>query len=238
MAEQAEKTLSAEEKRLNRQINHFVMRYMWQVVRGRKREDTHTIYVELGTSRERYTRAINTGMVRYGKEELITLQRQTGLRGEIFTGEVRFKCPYTVKLKDKDDTGETLKVPDITTEEWEQLFKWRQERKNLSEGSDQQGNCQTDIYEKLKTVCRTDSTNWDFYSLCYFLQSENAVSSRPSLVKIKEIEASMKGMTFSLLDGCELEQLKSFHKLLKEKSSMVSAMITYKSAREASKKKK
>lgn len=92
MAEQEKQAeqliLSDDEKKFNRQINFFIMRYMWQVICERNPDDT--IYKAFQTSRERYTRIINTGVVRYGKGELDSLSQITGLRKEIFLGEVRF----------------------------------------------------------------------------------------------------------------------------------------------------
>ena len=101
MAEQSKQVpqdLSEENKRHNRQINYFIMRYMWQVVCKR---GTGRIYEAFGMSRERYTRIINTGKVRLGKAELSSLQQRTGLREEVFTGAIRFDCSYMVEKGNK-----------------------------------------------------------------------------------------------------------------------------------------
>ena len=47
----------------NMQINYFVMRYMWQLIRGRSK--TETIYNEFDMSRVRYTRILNAENVRF-----------------------------------------------------------------------------------------------------------------------------------------------------------------------------
>ena len=57
------------------------MRRMWQVIRGRSADDT--IYKAFETSRERFTRVINTGVIRYGKGELAGLRQLTGLAKEV-----------------------------------------------------------------------------------------------------------------------------------------------------------
>ena len=116
-----EKELTKEDKEFNRQINYFVMRYMWQVVCGRSaRYADDTIYNAFSTSRERYTRIINTGIVRYKKEELETLYRKTGIPTEIFTGEKRFECPYN---------KETEAGKDISESDWNCLCFYLKKRK-------------------------------------------------------------------------------------------------------------
>lgn len=231
MAEQTKPALTEEEKRLNRQINYFIMRYMWQVVRGRKRDDGDTIYAAFDTSRERYTRIINTGAVRYGKGELDGLEQHTGLRKEIFSGEVRFLCPYT-----KNEVTQ-----EISAEEWVALFNWRssrtkdvdgkKEKSDKKEQGKKQKTCQDIICDKLKLVPRDDMNNWDFYRLCYYLEHKKAAPFRMSTGKLREIESSIKELSFALLDGCDLGQLQRFQTLLKEKQSLISAMLTYKNAR-------
>jgi len=237
MGEQVKQTgqvvLSEEEKKLNRQINYFIMRYMWQVVRGRKREDGDTIYAAFDTSRERYTRIINTGNVRYGKGELNGLEQRTGISKEIFSGDARFVCPYAVKTKD----GVIQKT--ITTEEWMELFRWRSDR-----GSDtgekpekKQKTCQDKICDRIKVVPRDDMDNWDFYRLCFYLKNMKAAPLRVSTGKLREIETAIKELSFSLLDGCEVAQLQRIQKLLKDKQNIISAMVVYKNARDAERKK-
>ena len=113
METEVTKALSDKDKQFNRQINYFIMRYMWQVVRGRNSQDT--IYLAFGTSRARYTRVIDTGAIRYGVGELAGLQQVTGLRKEIFTGEVRFDCPVPIKPGSDELTS-------ITTKDWEEMF--------------------------------------------------------------------------------------------------------------------
>ena len=86
-----------------------------------------TIYKAFHTSRERYTRIINTGVVRYGKGELDSLSQITGIRKEIFLGEVHFSCPY--ELEKQDTAGKkSIEKGEITDEDWKRLFQWRKVR--------------------------------------------------------------------------------------------------------------
>ena len=71
MSEQEKQTgqpiLSDEEKKFNRQVNYFIMRYMWQVLCERNPEDT--IYKAFHTSRERYTRIIKEALIKASKSQ-------------------------------------------------------------------------------------------------------------------------------------------------------------------------
>lgn len=230
-------------ERLNRQVNYFVMRYMWQVICGRNADDT--IYATFDTSRERFTRIIDTGTVRYGKGELDGLNQITGLRKEIFTGEVRFRCLYftTHRVRDKK-TGnqEEQTVPiEITEDEWKELIQWRKKRKENKEAREKETENrktpQTAICDKLKKCDRKDVNNWDFYRLCYFLRERKPAPLRIPPSKIREIQQAIQELTFPVLDKCEVAQLQSLLKLLKEKNNLIAGIVAYKNARDKSKEK-
>lgn len=217
MAGQAnnEQSLSDAEKKFNRQINFFIMRYMWQVICGRNGEDT--IYKTFKTSRERYTRIINTGAVRYAIGELDFLTEVTGLKRGIFTGEVRFKCPY------KD--GKTPK--EITQEEWDTMFQWREER-SREKGTKSP---QAEVCEKLQKVKRTDADNWDFYQLCYFLKERKPAPPKLAGEYFRDIVYSIQRLSFSMLDGCRDQQLTDLQKILREKTNLFSGIIACRKAK-------
>lgn len=118
-----------QEERRNRQINYFVMRYMWQKIRGRSRKARegkpikYDIYDTFGMSRERYTRVIDAGTIRYKSGELDSLSKRTGIRAEIFKGEARFECPILNK-----DAEKTV-IETIPIEIWNTYFELRGEKK-------------------------------------------------------------------------------------------------------------
>lgn len=233
MAEQemqtGQKGLPDEEKKFNRQVNYFIMRYMWQVVCGRNPDDT--IYMTFNTSRERYTRIINTGVVRYAKGELDSLSQITGLRKEIFTGEVRFRCPYGEK-QSVDKKGR--EIIEITEEEWRGLIQWRKVRT----GESGTKSPQDVICEHLRKVKRSDGENWDFYRLCYFLKERTPAPLKVTKEQFRDMVQAVNGLSFSMLDKCEVAQLKGLQKLLQEKNKLVAGIIVYKEARAREKKQK
>lgn len=227
METEVTKALSDKDKQFNRQINYFIMRYMWQVVRGRNSQDT--IYLAFGTSRARYTRVIDTGAIRYGVGELAGLQQVTGLRKEIFTGEVRFDCPVPIKPGSDELTS-------ITTKDWEEMFNWRKGRKQ--NGNDEKNNKQADICKKLRKVNRKNIDNNDFYRLCYFLQERKAAPVRELSDKIRGVETAIRGLSFDALDGCQVGQLNKLSQLMKSKLSLINGIIIYKNGKADSKKEK
>lgn len=239
-ATQAEKAkLSDDDKKFNRQINYFIMRYMWQVICGRNPNDT--IYMAFNTSRERYTRIINTGVVRYAKGELDSLSQTTGLKKEIFLGEVRFICPYEVKKKPAQENQKTGKKPEpekeikeITEKEWQELFQWREVRT----GAKGQKSPQDKIYQILRHVKQSDVENWDFYRLCYFLKERTPAPSKVTTEQFRDMQQAISDLSFSILDKCEVGQLQNLQKLLKEKSALVGGIIIYKNARDKEKQEK
>lgn len=235
MAEQEKQAeqliLSDDEKKFNRQINFFIMRYMWQVICERNPDDT--IYKAFQTSRERYTRIINTGVVRYGKGELDSLSQITGLRKEIFLGEVRFNCPYEVKKEDAKGKH-SIEKREITEDDWQGLFQWRMVRS----GAKGTKSPQDEICELLRKVKQSDVENWDFYRLCYFLKERTPAPSRVTKEQFRDMVQSVSRLSFSILDKCEVAQLRGLQKLLQEKSRLVAGIITYKEAKAGEKKEK
>lgn len=247
-------------KEFNLQVNYFIMRYMWQVICGRtSKGENDTIYNAFQTSRERYTRVINTGKIRYGKGELEALSQLTGIDKAIFTGERMFKCSYTVQKKVVDShTKEVKKVSDekyIKLEDWKAMFQCRKSRRGEGGGEtpptqpgqekqsvppngqteQKQGKAETPqdkICKQLKKANRTNVQNWDFYQLCYYLTNKRPAPIRQDEETLRSIETSIKALTFTLLDRCQVAQLQDLQKLMKEKQQIISSMIGYKNARD------
>ena len=234
MAEQktGKTKLSDDDKKFNRQINYFIMRYMWQVIHGRSADNN--IYLTFGTSRERYTRTIDTGVIRYGKNELNGLSQLTGIRQEIFTGEVRFNCPYKVrKPKTKDEKEPTIEERVISTGDWERLFQWRKNRTGVKGTQSPQD----EICARLKKVSRTNIENWDFYRMCYFFKSLEPAPLYLTAAQFRENIALLNQLSFSLLDLCSVEQLTELNELLRKKQSLVAGILMYKDEQRKNKRK-
>ena len=216
-----------DKKRFNRQVNFFVMREMWQVVRGPNADDT--IYICFYINRKRYTQVIDTGIIRYKKGELVWLQALTGLRKEIFTGEARFECSY------KSERGAQDKNNLITAEDWDALVQWRKQKvKSTKTGN----TIQDRVCSLLSKADQRNVETWDFYQLCYFLRERKAAPHKLPSETIQEIETAIKKISFFLLDRSEVGQLKKLHALMKSKQSLLNAMIVYKNEKDTAKKEK
>ena len=254
----APKALSAEEKerekekekqkRFNRQINFYYMRHMWQLVCGRSKwNDDDTIYNALNIRRERYTRVIDSGIIRYGKGELDYLVETTGLPKEIFTGEIRFACKYSI------EEGTTVAISD---KDWKDLFTWRNKRQELraekkqaAEGEikkqlEDKYNClaqktqyEKRIYDLLEQVKNAEAENDDFRRLRYFMERREPAPEVSVKKKIEMFTETVNAMGFDILDECTVSELKDIQGLLEAKQTLVSHIVGYKEA-QAEKKKK
>ena len=211
-------SLTEAEKSCNRQVNYYVMRYMWQVIR--KRASGPTIHAKFDTSRERYGRVINTGTIRYKKNELRNLVETTGMRREIFTGEARCQCPY-IGTKGKP-------VNDITTEEWTALFEYRTD-KSIDSSIEEQ------IHKRLRNAITDDKKNWDFYQLCFFIRELKAAPKKAVLAQVADIRQAVMGLSFSMLDDCNTSSLKSLYKALADKAKLVKRIMDYRESRDGKK---
>lgn len=228
------KALSTEErgKQFNRQVNYFIMRYMWQVVCGKsKRETEDTIYNAFDTSRERYTRVINAGIIRYKDKELEMLTQRTGLSEGIFTGEERFQCPHIV---DKTRYG------DIALEEWHKLLDWRRPSETKEEDKvTEAGNevktkpeglkeLQDGIYKKLRSVERKSRKNREFYRLCYYLRERQPAPIKTSVEILQDGVTAIRSWDFNLLDDISIKNLETLQDVLSQKLTLVTTVLSYK----------
>ena len=215
-----EQDLTPEQLKDNRRINYFVMRYMWQVVRHR---GTFTLYDALDTSRERYTRIINTGEVRFKSGELDKWHSKTGISRDIFQGKTVFNCSFS---------DESNNIQTISKEKWEELFLWRNEF-----GCDNTGkSIQKEVCSMLEKIPQSDKNNTDFYSMCYFFKKLEPVPSIEPDELIREIGKSLKRLSFSLLDGCGDKQLEEIQKILKDKYNTALRIYNYRQEKNKSKK--
>lgn len=176
------KSPATQEQMLNQQINFYIMRHMWQVIRKRAKTGEDDIYVALGISRARFTRVLDTGIIRLSKEELFNLKAFAGIRPDVFIGKVRFVCSTLGAETDAQTAPQT-----ITEEEWVQLFDLRTARRiahqeeNQEQGKSIEVQKAEDAYSKAeKAICKkleqsnqTNMDNEDFYRLCYFLKFKN-----------------------------------------------------------------
>lgn len=229
MTEQStqENQVTEEEKKFNRQVNYLIMRYMWQQYHRKGTNNTETIYDVFNTSRERYTRIINTGVVRYKKNELDFLTKLTGLERTIFTGERRFVC-----LEDGEET--------VTLADWEHLFEKRADLIESNSGEQDEHRKQRKVYDAvakpiLSHIANADKRNKDsrdFMNLCYFLSHKAPAPPKTSYELIREVNKVLASLTFSVLDDCGTKELVDLAKLLAEKQKLAGAIAVYKREKE------
>lgn len=216
----------------NMQINYFVMRYMWQLIRGRSK--TETIYNEFDMSRVRYTRILNAENVRYAQKELNRLVYITGLPESIFTGKSRFTFV--------NSKGEEI----IAENTWKQWCEWREKKgKNRkqealdeklneepSNGKSTQDTICACLNEAAKQVEENaGSQNWEFYQLCYYLSEQKPAPKNDPELQIKRAKIAIQELSFETLDSCNVARLKELSNEMRKKYDLIKAIMTYKSAK-------
>lgn len=211
--EKKEKEKQELEYRFNRQINFYIMRHMWQVVRGRNANDR--IYECFGMSRERYTRAINSGKIRCSDEEAKQLEQLTGVSGEVFQGVERIEFHS--------------KKSDVSQEEWGKLFAWRNGEEINGEKIDEKTGSALEkkIHTALKEANRTDTDTRHFYRLCYFLKRSRPAPLYGADKQIRVIRHALGTLSFELALSCDIKQLRQIKTLLQEKTRMLDGIIVY-----------
>lgn len=229
-----EKKKAEEARRLkNRRINYFVMRYMWQVVRGRSGDDT--IYNAFGMSRERYTRILDTGKVRYRKNELEELVHHTGIPRTIFTGEERYTCLNAKgeEIVSPDTWDDFVKCRDAKRTSRDRLNKSMEETGEpneryvtaLNKASEDYKTIQEKVEGLLKEATRKGDTS--FHRLCAFLKNGYGIR----LERIQDVYSALKYLNFDLLNECHKDELNQLYKELSRRMKLVNAVLTYRGAR-------
>ena len=265
MEEQVKQTgqvaLSEEEKKLNRQINYFIMRYMWQVIHGRGGDET--IYAAFKMSRERYTRIMDTGAVSYRGNELDSLCARTGLNAKIFTGEMRFDC-----LAEKIEGQERRKTL-VVTSDWKELFDLRAKRREQSQGltilrrnlavskrAAEKSNLpkyQKEM-EDAEKACRSQQAECERGqkkykakkdSICKALRESSRDNNKllddlynflekDCLLKeerVEDVKVALRQLDFDILDSLDANQLKELRKMLKDTVTLIDGITIYKQAK-------
>lgn len=232
--------VSEGDKKLNRQINFYIMRYMWQVIRGRSPAGKgDSIYMELDTSRERYTRIIDGENVRISDADLDKWTKRTGLSGGVFSGDIRIKYA---------SHGETVSAN--TTQGWKELFALRAERENAyglilkakarkqpaedskeahSKAKKAYADKEKEIQNRLKTAKRRDSDHEEFSKLCYWLTHLEAAPAKIQDEDVRVVIKALNSLTFRKLDDCELNLLKGLILTLQNTQKLAKPIYDYKS---------
>jgi len=231
-----EKKQAIEATRLkNRKINFFIMRYMWQEIKGRSADDT--IYLCFGMTRERYTRIIDTGKVRYRENEVEDLEHHTGIPRKIFTGEERFTC--------KNEKAEEI----ISSVTWDDFVNRRHKRiilneklkksKEKNEANEVIENIEKalakarkdykiiegQVEEQIKMATRKGDSS--FHRLCAFLKNGYGIR----LERLHDVYSALAYLGFDLLNECSKTELNQLSKALSQKMKMTNAVLMYRGAR-------
>ena len=199
-----------EEQQLNRQINYYVIRYMWQVLHGRDANDT--IYFEFDTSRERFTRVIDSGRIRYHKGELEALFNKTSIDKMYFTGERRFV------------------IRNMSEDGWKELFRLRKSKTSKGDYKE----TEKAVKRKIKASRNPKiEENKDLYALCYFCKNGKGIPLSGG-EQYNSLMAILKEYDIERLKQYNNRALKSLADALREKEALINAILICRQAEQAS----
>lgn len=203
--EKAINEIERDRRTLNRQINFFVMRKMWQELRGRARKGSsdRTIYETFHMSRERYTRVIRGEPVRFSKEELKQLMLETGLRSEIFEGKDVFQFER------------------ISQSDWEKLFQLRDE--NIKQAREYEKY----LYEQMTPHDVDLLKNPDLYYFAVYLKSGKPITDASLEENLKEGMKWLNSINLGLLERCKSDVLEEYLQSLKRQVDMTGTLLHF-----------
>lgn len=199
----------------NRQINFFIIRYLWGAIRGR---GGLTVHEAFGMSRERFTNAIDTGWIRVSTNDLMEFIAETGIRAEIFRGD---RC---------------FKINGVTEEQWEKLFEARTKRAEaheISETEYKKANREYKELEKpiLKQIDGCDRNDIlgdvDFFSLCYYIKESKRYPINVDTDRMKELLKVFGELTFEELNSYGMVTLEEMQKKLETTLHRVTTILDY-----------
>lgn len=196
----------------NRQINYYVMRKVWGMLRPR---GNTTVYDALGILRERYTRAIDTGRIQLTEKELLDLVQETGIRAEIFEGRTHF-C-----------------IEGVSEDAWKELFELRAGKRHADVTSKEidtkkYKKVEHAVEEKIRTCNRNDLIgNRDFWTLCYYAKHGERFSGNLLATQAVEAIKVIGEISFDEFDVYETDQLVSIRSVLMQQLEKVDAIVNY-----------
>jgi hypothetical protein len=220
--------------KVNRQINFFIMRHMWQVICKRSaKEQYDTIYNSFDMSRIRYEKFIKGEKIRWkvietqtkGKfRELDWLEHMTGISKDIFNGDARFVIDGIAK--DKWDQFASTLTKDDTEKKKVASPKEKEAELEQKEADDE---LKRVIKAAIEAQNRQDSNNYHFYNLCYYLAERRPNLASRENITLKTVSAALKSVTIETLENADIQALKVFIKLLKDSYDQASIIQKYRS---------
>ena len=248
-AAQAEQSVSTDKKqetekkiyktkdpeRVNRQINYFVMRTMWQIAHGR---GGNTIYSLLTMSRERFTRVIELGTVKYRKGEAEKLASILNVSTSILEGKVRFGF-FTKNRTDKEEITEKdwarlfalRRVRAVLREEMHILTKgsdtWKRKKEHLEKIQELYAKQRDDICKRLKEFENNGYTDKNLNQL-YQLMKRGWTNKDACLC---QFDAAMNSLDINILEACKVSELQKLKHVIAKKNQLITALIIYKQAK-------
>lgn len=220
--------------RINRQINFFIMRHMWQVICKKSAKDQYdTIYDNFDMSRVRYEKFINGEDIRWkvietqtkGKfYELDWLAHITGISKDIFNGDSRFSIKGI-----SDEQWDNLALALVKVDAKKKKEVSPKEREAELQKKKDNDKLKRWIKSAMEKGDRQDSNNYHFYNLCYYLKERRPNLAPKENITLKTVSSVLKSVTLETLENADIQALKEFIQLLKTSTDKASTIQKYRS---------
>lgn len=243
----AEPTREEQQQLKYRQINFYVMRYLWQIICGRqpRGRKTETLYHYIGINKQRYINVLNGYNIRFSARELDDLVINTGISHNIFIGNRRLHIDGVTDkewdefcmLRDKraqereahnamvEKLGAGLVTPEIA-----EVLEASAEKKTRSEAQIQ---LESRIKAAIRNQERDDKSNADFFYVCYYMEHKSKyVNPESTLGQVLRLSEALSQTTVYLLEGLEEKELKEYRKTLMEQVKRIDAVQVYRTAKQ------
>lgn len=229
---QTEEEKQKDSERLNRKINYFVIRSMWQIAHGR---GGNSVYSVLGMSRERFTRVLELGNIKYRKGEVEKLATTLNVSPGILEGKSRFQF-FTKADRNNEDISRVswktlfnLRESRVTYREKMKLAvrgsdEWEQARKQLEEKQKEYSELRDVILAKLKEYEDKGYTDRDLNQLYQFMKRGWTNKD----MCLRNFETVMSSLDIHVLEQCNINELRNLKRCVAIKNELITALIVYK----------
>lgn len=187
-------------------INFYIMRKMWQFIKGRapKGQSQSTIYSAFNMARGQYTRAIDYGNIKLSQNKIHNLTLMTGLNADIFRGK------------------KTFQINGLSETDWSEFLEERNDKQKTDRVKQKQ------IIQALETALQNDPENEDFSKLCYYLNNGRKMTYTPVSQLINESIVIIQKITFEHINQLSIAELKNYQDALKGQYELVTRVYHYK----------
>lgn len=226
--------LTIEDKKLNMQINFYIMRKLWAVHHGKKRDgNSGNFYHEVfESSRARITRVIDGYNSRFSQEECANTENRTGVPREYISGHKRFSLMGV----SEDDWKEYCNLRREKSADPQSFIKNAKHNKLFSDLKNKINNkIETYYNNKQPTIGSNVKTSNGADLFIYFLDRKSPVDKNAQAFAVNAARY-IKHNNINTLNSLNTNSLEKYVEILRKHFEEAQALLTVRKAEEEMKK--